>query len=212
MFVRHFKKFVSIFLALVMVMGLSVTAFAQTTDVPASEYTVDDVKALEPYISVVDGLFVFDTESAIADNVDTELINGQSAYLAALNSKATNGIITINDDLSIEKPSTMVQSRAGHWENCGGGLNTNTTEYWWGYARYACDCETNRMSADFNSCASVAAGIGVAGIYFGPIVSVPGGLASGYWWLLASRLDANNHGKGVYVEMTWALVFDITPQ
>ena len=65
MFVKHFKKFVSVILALVMVMGLSVTAFAQTTDVPASEYAVDDVKALEPYISVVDGLFVFDTKSAI---------------------------------------------------------------------------------------------------------------------------------------------------
>ena len=68
------------------------------------------------------------------------------------------------------------------------------------------------MSSDFNSCASVAAGIGAVGAYFGGIGAVPGGLSSAYFWLLASRLDANNHGRGVYIEMTWALVFDITPQ
>ncbi|MFV0504910.1 MAG: hypothetical protein ACK5LT_13240 [Lachnospirales bacterium] len=101
---------------------------------------------------------------------------------------------------------------ASHWYSCGGGLNTDTVEHWWGYARYACDCETNRMSADFNSCASVAVGVAVTGAYFGPITAVPGGLASSYWWLLSSRLDANNQGNGVYAEMTWVLAFDITPQ
>lgn len=201
-------------LSAIMLLSMSVTAFAQTPDnqPPATEYTVDDVKALEPYISVENGQFVFDTQSALADNVDTELINGQTAYLATLNSRANSGTIVINEDLSIDAPMAMAETRARHWENCGGGRNTNVTEYWWGYTRYACDCETNRMSADFNSCASVAGGVGIVGAYFGPIGALPGGLACSYWWLLASRLDANNHGRGVYVEMTWALAFDITPQ
>lgn len=210
------KKILSIILSFAMVFSLSVTAFAQspdnaeTTAVVTSEYTVDDVKALEPYISVENGLFVFDTEAAISDNVPADLINGQTAYLDILNAKAANGEIAIANDLSITSPSPM--ARAGHWASCGGGKNTATTNYWWGYARYACDCETNRMSADFNSCASVAAGVGVVGAYFGAVGALPGGLTSAYWWLLASRLDANNHGYGVYIEMTWALVFDITPQ
>ena len=206
------KKFLCCMLSAIMLLSTSVTAFAQSPDnsVQQQEYTVEDIKALEPYISVENGHFVFDTESAAANNVDTELINGQCAYLDTLNFEADNGYLTINDDLSID--THAVQSRAGHWSSCGGGINTATTNYWWGYARYACDCETNRMSADFNSCASVAGGVGIVGAYFGPIGALPGGLACSYWWLLASRLDANNHGRGVYVEMTWALVFDITPQ
>lgn len=206
------KKFLCFMLSAIMILSTSTTAFAQSPDniTQQQEYTVEDIKALEPYISVDNGHFEFDSESAIANNVDAELINGQCAYLDILNAEADNGYLTINNDLSID--THAIQSRAGHWSNCGGGKNTDVTNYWWGYARYACDCETNRMSADFNSCASVSAGVGVIGAYFGAVGAIPGGLSSAYFWLLASRLDANNHGKGVYVEMTWALVFDITPQ
>lgn len=212
------KKFLAVFLSMVMMFSLSVTAFAQSPveaepTVSASQYTVDDVKALEPYISVENGRFIFDTDAASDDGVPSDLINGQTAYLQKLNTQAANGEIAIADDLSITSltPSAPM-TRAGHWASCGGGKNTATTNHWWGYSRYACDCETNRMSADFNSCASVAAGVGVVGAYFGAVGAIPGGLSSAYWWLLASRLDANNHGHGVYVEMTWVLVFDITPQ
>ena len=141
--------------------------------------------------------------------LDIEM-KGQTSYLNTLNSQATNGEIAIANDLSITSFTPI--SRAGHWASCGGGKNTDVTHHWWGYSRYACDCETNRMSADFNSCASVAAGVGVIGSYFGAVGAIPGGISSAYWWLLASRLDANNHGNGVYVEMTWVLAFDITPQ
>lgn len=43
---------------------------------------------------------------------------------------------------------------------------------------------------------------------------VAGGAAidAGYWSLVATRIDANNQGRGVYIEMTRALVFNITPQ
>lgn len=148
-----------------MMFSLSVTAFAQfpaeaEPTVSASQYTVDDVKALEPYISVENGRFVFDTDTASGDGVPSDLINGQTAYLQKLNTQAANGEIAIADDLSITSltPSAPM-TRADHWASCGGGKNTATTNHWWGYSSYAYDCETNRMSADFNSCASVAAGI-----------------------------------------------------
>ena len=73
----------------------------------------------------------------------------------------------------------------------------------------SCLCGGCRITpfADFTIVAA-----GVVGAYFGAVGAIPGGVSSAYWWLLASRLDANNHGHGVYVEMTWVLVFDITPQ
>lgn len=206
------KKAIGFLLSAVMILSMSVTIFAQTPvyETPDKEYTVEDVKALEPYISVENGHFVFDAESAVANNVDLELINGQTFYLDLLNARADEGSITINNDLSIDAPKTIAAT--GHWDNCGGGLNTDVTEYWWGYSRYACDCQTNRISSDFSTCSSAAAALGILGGYFGFVGTLPGGLTSAYWWLLSSRLNANNHGKGVYIELTRALVFDITPQ
>ena len=203
-----------------MIVGTSVSAFAaepsidKATATKMHSFSVDEVKALEPFVSIREGQFVLDREKALACGIDADLIDGQEVYFNYLNSQARNGKIIINKDLSITSAAENVSPKAssGHWSSCGGGRNTSTTNYWWGYARYACDCETRRMSSDFNSCASVAAGIGVVGAYFGGIGAVPGGLSSAYFWLLASRLDANNHGRGVYIEMTWALVFDITPQ
>lgn len=218
-------RILSVLLVVAMLFSMSTVAFAQSADVggeniatATTKYTVDDVKALEPYVYVENGNFMLDKERAIADNVDEVLLDGQQDYFDILNNRAEQGKIIINEDLSIVNTefqtatANLGNARAGHWYSCGGGRNTNTVEYWWGYSRYACDCETQRMAADFNSCASVAAGVGVVGAYFGAVGAIPGGLASSYWWLLASRLDANNHGRGVFVEMTWILVFDITPQ
>lgn len=201
-----------------MLFCISVPAFAQNADKNqdksqlAQKYTVDDIKALKPYVSVEDDHFAFNVEQAKADNINIQLIEGQLEYFDLLNGMADAGDIKIENDLTIIDNEGIYSARASHWPSCGGGLNTNSTTYWWGYARYACDCETQRMSADFNSCSSVAAGIGVVGAYFGGLPGIPGGLSSAYFWLLASRLDANNHGYGVYVEMTWVLAFDITPQ
>lgn len=212
------KRFIALLLTLVMVLSLGATAFAAESDShfdaeKKSVFSVEEVKALEPYISVKDGNFVIDEKSALSSGMNPDLVHGQEAYLDYINNQVKSGLAIVNKDLTISFATEQNQAKAsGHWYNCGGGRNTNTTNYWWGYARYACDCETQRMSADFNSCASVAAGVGLVGSYFGFVGALPGGLSSAYFWLLASRLDANNHGRGVYVEMTWALAFDITPQ
>ncbi|MBR5718204.1 MAG: hypothetical protein IKX16_04225 [Clostridia bacterium] len=221
------KRIFSLILSLVFVLSVCTLAYASDRSshnealhvAPYKEFSVKDVKRLEPYIYIDNGHYAIDTYEAINAGFDLHLIEYQQTAFDYINAKADAKEIQINNDLSfttvvVESHKTHHQfdNKAGHWYNCGGGRNTSTTNYWWGYARYACDCETNRMVADFNSCASVAAGAGVLGSYFGFVGALPGGLSSAYWWLLASRLDANNHGRGVYVEMTWILAFDITPQ
>lgn len=222
-------KVLGIVLIFAMMFSLSATAFAANSPVDTGDhaarvlsnhYTVDDVKALEPYVYVEDGCFRIDVGRAVADGFETELVYSQSRFFEELNKAAKQGKIVIHENLDFTTTSpdresasyTPYSGGSRHWHDCGGGRNTSVTNHWWGYSRYACDCETRRMMADFNSCASVAAGVAVVGAYFGPIGAIPGGLSSAYWWLLASRLDANNHGKGVYIEMTWVLAFDITPQ
>lgn len=227
--IRRMKNLLSILMSFVVMFVLCVPAFAAeipvtqknnaslTTNV--NEYSVKEVKQLEPYVDIINKHYYLNTEAALAVGLDSKLVYTQKQVFDYLNGEVDNGNIAIqeNMDFIVLLPDSNISSNtnvksASHWSSCGGGRNTASTNHWWGYSRYACDCETQRMSADFNSCASVAAGVGVVGAYFGPVGALPGGLTSAYWWLLASRLDANNHGKGVYIEMTWVLAFDITPQ
>ena len=84
--------------------------------------------------------------------------------------------------------------------------------------RYANYCESKRIVSGLNTAAAagtmVGGAAGAVAIVFPLAGVVAGGAAfdAGYWWLVATRIDANNHGRGVYIEMTWALLFDITPQ
>lgn len=61
------------------------------------------------------------------------------------------------------------------------------------------------------------AAAGVA-IVFPVTATVAGAIAAGaafdagYWWLLATRIDANNEGNGTIINMTHILIFDIEPQ
>lgn len=87
-----------------------------------------------------------------------------------------------------------------------------------GYSRYADNCESKRLVIDLNTTAAagtIAGGAAeIATLVFPGAALVAGGAATdaGYWSLVATRIDANNQGRGVYIEMTWALVFNITPQ
>lgn len=207
------KKVLSVILSAVMVMSMGLTALAAEPVTPnsSSYYTVDDVKELEPFVSVSNGRFQLDEQSAIKNGFSYDLIKIQQKTFEELNSEAETGKITINPDLSIDSNYETPALYAGHAYNCGGGINTSTEFFWWGYARYMCDCVANDFAANLNSAASVAAGAAVVAAFIHPVGSLIG-IDSAYWWLVASRVDANNNGRGVYVEMTYALVFDITPQ
>ena len=42
-----------------------------------------------------------------------------------------------------------------------------------------------------------------------PIIGAGVAVTAAYYGLLATRVDANNKGKGVYVGITWAIVFKV---
>jgi hypothetical protein len=52
-----------------------------------SEFSVEDVIALEQYISVEDGLFEFDSSLAKKNGHDKELVKMQNDYLSDLNNE-----------------------------------------------------------------------------------------------------------------------------
>lgn len=219
------KRFMGIVMAVLMVLCTSVSAFAAapqnniSTASMMRTFSVNDVKALEPFVSVKNGMLVLDVRRALKCGMNADLVKGQLEYFDYINGQVRKGDMAINFDLTIVNKNENLRGKdhshkaAGHWSSCGGGINTEATMYWWGYARYACDCETREMSADFSTCCSVAEGAAaLCGVFGGGVSAIPGGISAAYFGLLASRLTANNHGRGVYIEMTWVWAFDITPQ
>lgn len=110
-----------------------------------------------------------------------------------LNQLALDGVITINEDLSIQDNSITANAVYGSW-----------TYHWWGYDRKFNNAQTTQY---YNYLLTLAAGGGA----FLPPVAAIAGVSSGYWALLATRVNANNKGRGVLVEVTWVAVFDVTP-
>lgn len=154
MFNKFFTKVISSVLVFSLLMATSLPVFAaevEEADNIASNqtYTVEDFKALESYVQVVNGRFTLNTEEAKADGVDEALIAYQKSAFDMLNQRAAQGSIRINPDLSIDSATVYAFN---HAYNCGGGYTSGTTEYWWGYARFMCDCESNKFANDMGSC------------------------------------------------------------
>jgi len=78
--------------------------------------------------------------------------------------------------------------------------------------RVLCNCHTTNFANGLRNAANWRTGIAVIALFISPAFA--GATAAGnlYFYLLASRLDANNRGRGVIADTTWALVFNITPQ
>ena len=215
------KKVVSILLAVVMLLSMSVTAFAAEADNVQSSYelsaTMDDVLALEPYVvRSQDGTLSLNADAARTDGKNVDAIKALSQHFSVLNTQIQRGEISVDEDLNVINGEHIISSH-----RCSKGVNSYTT-YWWGYQRYACNCETKRIVSDLNTWAAGGtmtggAAAGVA-IVFPVTAAVAGVIAAGaafdagYWWLLATRIDANNEGYGTIINMTHVLVFDIEPQ
>lgn len=211
------KKILCMSLAMIMMFSMTANVFASenSTD-KVNHFNKEQIMQLEPYITVEDGLYKFDSEKAIKDGFNHDLVAGQKLYMEKLNNEATLGNISIDTDLKITSQNNS-NSQIALFRSCP-GMNTSIEHHWWGYSRYADNCESKRLVSDLNTAAAagtmVGGAAGIATLVFPGAALVAGGAAidAGYWSLVATRIDANNQGRGVYIEMTWALVFNITPQ
>lgn len=213
------KKVISMFLAFVMIFSMGVTAMAAEPVEVADELsaTMDDVLALEPFVvRNQDGTLTLDADAAEASGKNSSAIEALSQHFAVINTQILSGEISTDENLNIINGEHLIRSH-----RCSRGVNSYTT-YWWGYQRYACDCESDRIVSDLNTWAAGGtmtggAAAGVA-IVFPVTAAVAGAIVAGaafdagYWWLLATRIDANNEGYGTIINMTHVLVFDIEPQ
>lgn len=181
---------------------------------PEVSYEMKDILPLRKYISVKDKTFSFDYNQAKNDGFDEDLLTGQKKYLAFLNSEIIAGNLEIvnKQTLELNNIGNTAEPLESEIAACN-GKTTKVSNHWWGYQRYMNSCLTNEVAADFNSVATISGGISLVAAYWGALPAIPPGLAASYFWLMGSRLSANNsHNTGVHTKVTWALVFTINPQ
>ena len=138
-----------------------------------------------------------------------------------MNKQVKLNVIKVAEDLTIEnlvETKTLSNNGSvGIMATCYGN-SRDPVYHWWGYKSYLNSCDTKKAISSINT-AGASGAISTGGLagaaFFFPVLAIPASVAaisSGWFWLFATRLDANNNGKGVIVEMTWAAVFDVTPQ
>lgn len=213
-----FKKLFTLGLTVAMTLSLGTTAFASENNQTSSEVsTIEDVYELETFvIREEDGTLSLDVQAALDNNENPEAIEALQQHFSTINPQILDGQISTDDELNIIGGEHIIRSH-----RCSLGRNSFTT-FWWGYQRYACNCESERIVSDLNTWAAggTMAGGAAAGvaIVFPVTAPVAGAIAAGaafdagYWWLLATRIDANNEGRGTITNMTHVLIFDIMPQ
>lgn len=216
-----FKKLLSLVLSAIMIMGLGTSAFAaedssnQNTNKETA--TMNDILELQPYvIRNADGTLTLDIQAAISSNKNVEAIEALNQHFQTINPDIKNGEMQTDEDLNIIGGEHVIKSH-----RCSLGKNSYTT-FWWGYQRYACNCESKRIVSDLNTWAAggtmaggAAAGVAIVFPVTAPVAGVIAAGAAfdaGYWWLLATRIDANNKGRGTVINMTSVLIFDIAAQ
>ncbi|MFI3176423.1 MAG: hypothetical protein R3Y67_02895 [Eubacteriales bacterium] len=213
-----FKKILSLGLAIVMTLTMGTSAFASENNQTSSEVTtIEDVYELETFvIREEDGTLSLDTQAALDNNGNPEAVEALQQHFSTINPQILDGQISTDDELNIIGGEHIISSH-----RCSLGSNSFTT-FWWGYQRYACNCESERIVSDLNTWAAggtmaggAAAGVAIIFPVTAPVAGVIAAGAAfdtGYWWLLATRIDANNEGRGTITNMTHVLVFDIMPQ
>lgn len=219
------KKLMSLFVTLTIVFSISIPAFATEYPSSISDYedtTMNDILLLKPFVyKNYDGTLSLDIETAKKNGANPMAIEALTYHFTNINPEILKGEISVDDNLNvINFKQRITHSHSIKASSCQ-GINKFET-HWWGYRRYADNCQSKRISSNLNTIAAggtMSAGVasGIATIFpaSAPISgTIAAGLTfdAGYWWLIASRIDANNKGRGTIINMTYLLVFDIEPQ
>lgn len=217
---KFFKKGIAFLVSAIMLSGTATTVFADS----ASSDVSTNSQITEAELIDIGNQYVFvNDEGNIALNLPQTSVQeiGKENY-----QEIQDGISSINDliesgMLETTENGTIYESNDDELVVQGGNVD-KVTYHWWGVRRYANNTNTNALVNKFNTtsngawivCGGSASGAAIfpASAPITGLISGLTGMAAGYWGLLATRISANNHGKGVIIDLTWVLVFNIKPQ
>lgn len=161
-------------------------------------YVNNMIESIEPYVYVTE-----EGNFALKDTIPFHLYKKYSLdfleeHFENMNQEIKENNLIVHEDLTIEETNPLLKRAVhGRW-----------TQRWWGYERNF----NNSQAIDFrnrlqNNARITSAMMRITKPF--PPVSKLSLLATAQLRLMASRVNANNRGRGVYVGITWAAVFNM---
>lgn len=209
-------------ISLILPANSSASALNDVSNIPTDptiQFTQQDILSLEKYIFVDDnGHFILKEKEALSDGISNDLLKGQKNYFDQLNAAIDEGSLKANKNLEIEITNSTFNTESiglpkiSTLSKCR-GVTTKPTVHYWGQSRKLNSCDASRFSADMYSLAAgYGTPMGVIGVWF-PGFAVAGIVSAGYFSLVASRVDSHNStGRGVELNVSWALIFTVKSQ
>lgn len=161
---------------------------------------------VEPYVQVNKNGHI-----ELSQNIEKEIyehykLDNLKEHFSKLNKQVDDELIIISDDLEItENISPNITILSSNY--------ISTSTHWWGYRTVYNNSQAQAAAQRFRDYAlgfGTIGGLGVVVPGIGPAVSAAGGLTASYSNLVANRIDANNNGNGVILDMTWVAVFSVS--
>ena len=163
---------------------------------------------VEPYVQVNENGHIELSQNIEKDIYKHYELDNLEDHFSNLNKQVNDGLITISNDLEIiENGSSNITILSNNY--------ISTSTHWWGHKTVYNNSQAQAAAQRFRNYAlgyGTIGGLGVLVPGIGPAVSAAGGLTASYSNLVANRIDANNNGNGVVLDMTWVAVFDVSPR
>lgn len=165
-----------------------------------SQPTVEEIQSLDLFVFVENNQFVLKLPEGI--EVDDVTYNAVVSSINKANEEITKNNATINEiTKTIDTNEITLFSSQGY----------TSQKFWWGERGIYTNAQTNAAVKQGNV-AAAQIGLGTAFLAFIPLLgplAAGTGVTAAYITLLTSKMDAANNGRGVIVDMTWALVFTV---
>lgn len=163
---------------------------------------------VEPYVQVNENGHIELSQEIEQDIYEDYALDNLEEYFSNLNEKVDNGSIIISDSLDIidnTPDDNIITIQSNNY--------ISTSTHWWGHRTAYNNSQAQAAAQRFRNYAlgySTIGGLGVLVPGIGPAVAGAGGLTATYSNLVANRIDANNNGNGVILDMTWVAAFDVS--
>lgn len=211
------KKLFSILLSAALVTATAFTSIPANA-FAANEEPVEFIEEADDYVEVSEeGIIEFNIPDELADKISEEEYNAYLEGIANINQLIEDG------ELSITENGTIYESDNEELVVQGGNVD-DFEWHWWGVRRYASHNSASDIAYKLNKAGSRAGYIlTIAGVValFVPeglvklvagCISIGAGFAWAYFCDVANDINYYNGSRGVIIDVTWVLYFDVCSQ
>lgn len=209
-------------LTLVLTLVVTSTTIMNSLSVYAQE-TNNDVWSQDEFIRTVDDYVEVNSEGLIDINLPKEFCEDLGEYAEIVEGIEKLNKLIEQGELSVTENGTIYETSDEEIVVQGGNVD-KVVWHWWGLTRYANskNCDTivwkfNKASANAGKICAASTGLA----YFLPstiakslstIAACGSGFAWAYFAEIANDIGYYDKGKGVKVDFTWILLYDVESQ